>query len=482
MSDLILDILEHRLGSGSYKRVTSGGPKGPEWAGPCPVCAGDDRFRVWPEQEGGEAARQAGLVGKWWCRQCDRHGDAIDLLVFARGLSFVEACKELQIELSGTARRQRPLRAPARATEWKPTVWPLPSDKWRLAATKLVLEAQEDLLAQPLIQKYLAGRGLPLEAAQQYGLGFLTADDKTNRGRYRNRSVFDLPEEVQGDKVKKSIWISRGLTIPLWAPSNDGGQNVARLRIRRLAADIEEGGQKFMMLKGSCQAPMILPPTSVAADRAVWVVVEAELCAMAVHHACGGRVGVLAVLTNRGKPDAEAHKYLSAAPTILVALDADAADEQGNRPGFQGWKWWEKTYGQAKRWPVPLGKDPGEAVALGVDLAAWIGDALPKRATRPAAGNSGGSDFELPPSRGEGHVKVDEAETAGAASVEHCRHELFTFKFMIAEWDGLSPVYPICYRGNSGGKLTELGVCRQCPSQPEGLRRLIRDKKRVGNE
>jgi len=43
---------------------TSGG----EWAGPCPVCGGNDRFRVWPYE---------GKNGRYWCRKCGQYGDAI---------------------------------------------------------------------------------------------------------------------------------------------------------------------------------------------------------------------------------------------------------------------------------------------------------------------------------------------------------------------------------------------------------------------
>jgi len=43
---------------------------GGEYAGPCPFCGGEDRFRCWPDHpEGGG--------GQWWCRQCDRGGDLI---------------------------------------------------------------------------------------------------------------------------------------------------------------------------------------------------------------------------------------------------------------------------------------------------------------------------------------------------------------------------------------------------------------------
>jgi len=476
MSGLILDILNNYLGSRGYKRVTSGGPKGPEWAGPCPVCGGDDRFRVWPDQEGGGAARKAGVIGTWWCRQCDRRGDVIELLVYARGLSFVDACRELKIELSGRSRRPLAQRAPAAAPVWTPTVWPLPSEKWQTAATKLALEAQMSLLSLEAGLKYLAGRGLPLEAAQQYGLGYLTGDDKEGKGRFRPRSVFGLPNEEHGDKIKKTIWIPRGITIPCWGLNSEGIKSVHRLRIRRLAADIEDKGRKFMMLNGSCQAPMLLPPTSVAADRAVWVVVEAELCAMAVHFACGGKVGVMAALTYRGKPDVTAHKYLAKAPMILVALDLDAADEKGNRPGYQGWLWWRDQYSQAKRWPVPLGKDPGEAVGLGVDLEKWVRGALPKREEKAPARNVGVRS-ELPPSEGTETAVLEGGGEAESQEVVRCRHSLATWEYMLKDWDGVSNKFPACYLESMGGRTTEIGICCICQFQPEGLAKLIAKKR-----
>jgi hypothetical protein len=110
---------------------------------------------------------------------------------------------------------------------------------------------------------------------------------------------------------------------------------------------------------------------------ATWVIVESELDAMAVHHACGGAVGVLSVLTVSGKPDVAAHRYLLRAVRILLALDADQDKEDGSNPGAGAWPWWERTYAQARLWPVPEGKDPGEAFALGVDLRAWVSAGMP---------------------------------------------------------------------------------------------------------
>lgn len=99
---------------------------------------------------------------------------------------------------------------------------------------------------------------------------------------------------------------------------------------------------------------------------------EAELDAMAVHYACAGKVGAISILTAKGKPDKVAHEALSRSARILVALDADEDKTDGSNPGAEAWLWWKQTYSQAKLWPVPVGKDPGEAFALGINLADWI--------------------------------------------------------------------------------------------------------------
>ena len=46
---LLFELISSRV---ELRRVTIG-PQGPEYAGPCPLCGGSDRFHVWPEQETG---------------------------------------------------------------------------------------------------------------------------------------------------------------------------------------------------------------------------------------------------------------------------------------------------------------------------------------------------------------------------------------------------------------------------------------------
>ena len=404
MTDIILDIIRRNITDSSRLKHISAA-KGGEWCSPCPRCGGKDRFRCWPNQDGGAVAQQHGVPGTWWCRQCDQGGDIFDLLKFAEGLEFRAACKELRIELEESSRRMRPLRQPKPSQGWEPRQWEVPSEKWRQQATKLANDAHDRLLGYEKALTFLAGRGLPLEAVRRYRLGYLEGEDKTGTCLYRARKAFDLPDKPNrdGTKTRTSLWIPRCFTIPLWNPGWQQPDEVHRVRLRRRKGDLKtEKDSKYLVLEGSGKGPMVLLPEGISPGLAPWVVVEAELDAIAVHFACGGKVGVISVLNNLGKPDVVAHKWLSQAPVILVALDFDPQDQKGKRPGYQGWLWWKETYpSSAKRWPSSIGKDPGEDFEQGVDLAVWVNLGLPSSLAFLPSGDLGVSEIGLPP-LGEG--------------------------------------------------------------------------------
>jgi len=58
---------------------------GDYWIGPCPFCAGTDRFQVKTKDD----------VTKWFCRGCglEKYHDAIDYVMRREGLDFFDACK-----------------------------------------------------------------------------------------------------------------------------------------------------------------------------------------------------------------------------------------------------------------------------------------------------------------------------------------------------------------------------------------------------
>lgn len=412
MTATILDLLTRHVGGDKIIRVS--GKDGGLYHSPCPACGGTDRFMVFPDQAGGELAQQHGAPGTWSCpRHCQTGGDIISFLQEFDGMSFVQACAELGIETAGAPRAARPLRRPhAAATSFSPTVYAAPAKAWREHATKMATEAHAALLREPSAMRWLADRGLPLAAVETYRLGWLAGEDKqTGTKLFRARAAFGLPpkfDQAAGREIRV-LCIPRGIAIPAW--SADG--QCLRLRIRRPNKDIDKSNPrdpKYRLVpqpEPIYSAPLVLPPVGIAPELATWVVVEAELDAYAVHHACGGRVGVVAVLTVSVHPDAVAHAVLAPSARILVALDFDAPREDGKPiPTAKAWPWWEATYPQARLWPVPQGKDPGDAFAQGVDLWTWVRAGMPLVAA-PSTGASGSGTLGLAPFVGSSGGRAD---------------------------------------------------------------------------
>ncbi len=380
MQGILFNLLARSVGGERIKRVSS--RRGGEYHSPCPVCGGSDRFLLFPEQPGGQVAQEHGVKGTWACpRHCHKGGDAISFCVDLLGMSFPEACAEVGIRLErrtqGRRRRYRPLGKVHRQPGWQPKEYKYPSEEWRSAAKKLQEKGQQGLLENDICLHWLAKRGLGRDAVEAYGLGYLEGEDKRRTGLFRARSAFGLPPVRKKGREQKAFWIPRGITIPCM----DRQGEVLRIRIRRRSVDLGPKDSKYLLIPQAAPAyssPMMLYPRNIRPELTTWVVVESELDAMSVHYACGGRVGVISVLSISGRPDVRAHAALSVAPRILVALDYD----EDKRAAATNWKWWQNHYVQARLWPVPVGKDPGEAVEQGVDLSEWVGSGLPQGTPR----------------------------------------------------------------------------------------------------
>lgn len=400
MTDL-LQLLRTKVDGSKIRKASSA--RGGEYHSPCPLCGGRDRFSIFPMQDGGDLCQRHGLRGTWACvRGCGKGGDLISWYMEIEGMNFRAACEELGIGFEsndGSKRGYRPVRPPRASVEiFEPRSYPAPCEQWRQSATRLTLNAYYRLYDNPTIMKWLSARGLPQPAIDKYILGYIEGEGKYPDCIFRARSAYGLPEKMgKNGQPLRAFRIPRGVTIPAWTNAPVGSEDfgVLRIRIRRRNADLDKSNPKepkYLLLPQPDQpysAPLLLYPDSYSPDLATWVVVEAELDAMAVHYACGGRVGAISILTAKGKPDKTAHEALSRSARILVALDADEDKSDGSNPGAEAWLWWKQTYPQAKLWPVPKGKDPGEAFALGVNLSEWIFAGLPGCAAFGRAGSMG---------------------------------------------------------------------------------------------
>jgi hypothetical protein len=355
----VLDLAQQKT---KLKKVSSTG--GGEWQGPCPACGGTDRFHVWPEKNGGQ--------GAYWCRGCEKSGDAIQFLRDFEGKSFREACDYLNITMEEKDYHTKESGMRRTAPVFQPATHQAPADIWQERAQKFVSWAQENLKQNKEVMAWLAARGISAAAVDKYRLGWNPG--KKGKDVYRPRQTWGLPVEIIEKTGKpKKLWIPIGLVVPYCPPlagvsQSDGGGVVLRIRIRRPDEILErirrenpdKDPPRYYVVPGSSMATMII-----GAERRVFVIVESELDAIACCEA-QDIAGAIAMGSSHAKPDAETYGILKQAKQILNALDYDKA-------GAQAMQWWKEQLGDnCERWPVPQGKDPGEAYQLGTDLKKWI--------------------------------------------------------------------------------------------------------------
>ena len=343
MENDIMTLLQQR-GLAPRKVSTHNGG---EYHSPCPGCGGTDRFHTWPDQKEG---------GTYWCRQCNKAGDLIQFLMDFENLSFKEASVRLGREIKAHSTYQAPRipakdrPKPAATAEELPDHGARPPEKWLEKAAAFAKWSREQIQKHPEQLDYLASRGIRPAAVEAHGLGY-NPGDENGKDLFRPREAWGLPSAE-----KRNIWIPAGLVIP----HAENGQ-VLRLRIRR-----PEGDPRYYVLPGSTMQTMVLGDVKRAA-----VVVESELDAVLLHALAGDLVRAVALGAARIKPDARTAAILKTASLILLALDNDDT-------GAASIPWWTENFPQARRWPVPQGKDPGDSYKAGVDLRAWIKAGFPE--------------------------------------------------------------------------------------------------------
>ena len=335
----LLDLLRQDGISPQKVSNTNGG----EWAGPCPLCGGEDRFRVWESTD------------RYWCRGCGIAGDCIQYLRDCKGLSYPEACLALGKEPTITPQSYSPTIRPP----WTPKTACIPNEMWREKAGIFIDWTQKQLWtnAGAAIRDSLYDRGLNDSVINSACLGWNPKDV------YRGREEWGLPPEANAKGLPKKLWLPKGLVIPT---IHEG--DLVRLRIRRPKP---KAGPRYYFCPGGSPQPMWLGRGDTA------VVVESELDGALVAQETPQDIFVVAVGSAMAKPDEGLHGALMNSGRILVALDADDAGAKASR-------WWLDTYPQAIRWPVPVEKDPGDAFKAGLSIRAWIEAGLPELEEREA--------------------------------------------------------------------------------------------------
>lgn len=341
------------------KKVAS--TKGGEYTGPCPACGGSDRFHVWPADKGGG--------GSYWCRGCGAGGDLVQFLKDYCGYSYKDAFAAAGRSMPANYRPAgyRPA-SDNKEAPFEPKHYEPPIETWSIKAGELVDKSHAALLKNQKVMDYLARRGLDEKAVRLFRLGWFEGENG-KPCMYRPRMSWGLHRKTDPTTGKeKRLWIPRGIVVPYVRNGL-----IYRIRIRRPKADLKaEKDQKYYVIQGSGMEVF-----GFGGDKTTFVLVEAELDAMLIARWAGSMTGVVALGSSHVKPGASVYYHLKKALRILVSLDYDDA-------GQKAWQWWSKNFKNARLWPVPHGKDPGEAYEKGVDIREWISHGLPPVVTMAA--------------------------------------------------------------------------------------------------
>lgn len=348
---------------------------GAHYVGPCPKCGGSSLTTRFVVNVAKDFAQ---------CYSCGGNWDVIRFLREIEGLSCPQAHRKAgkecdnhscpvwskcSLHKGNTAPRHTTAATPtipaAQSTSFQASQPENPAEIWRQHAGAFVDLCHQRLLDCPEQLDYLASRGLPRAAVEKYRLGWIPKIE------FKTRSAWGLADKwnEKESRAIKSLPFPQGILIP-WIV----GGHVHRLRLRKSVVT-GPNDPRYLWIDGSGTDIICLNHAATA-----HVVVESDLDGLLVDWIAGDAVGAIPLGSCSTKPKAAVMALLRSSLRILVSLDYDheQRDERLHAPGAKAAHWWYREFPDtAKRWPVPKGKDPGEAHAVGCDLRSWVLNGLP---------------------------------------------------------------------------------------------------------
>jgi DNA primase len=323
----------------TLKRV--GRSHGGEYAGPCPICGGRDRFHVQPDE------------GRWLCRGCTegKWQDAIALQMRLSRQAFPQAVEALA---TGALLPIAPARlsAPPLCQETKGP----PSEAWQARARQVITEAEAVLwsISGNRARAWLNARGLTDATLRAAHLGLISAPARETAPAWG----------LSGN----DIYLAHGILMPCQVYGV-----VWYLKIRRPV-----GNPKYTQVRGGRSA-LYWAESLAGQERAVFC--EGEFDALLLWQEARELAGVVTLGSAANRLDVSTWGfYLLPVPQRLLAYDVDAAGDKGAASLA-----WLKG---ARRLKVPQlkadAKDLTDCHTSGGNLRAWL-----ERELQPASPGSG---------------------------------------------------------------------------------------------
>lgn len=324
---MLLELAE-QAGLNPQKVSSTGGG---EYHSPCPACGGDDRFTIQPFWKD---------RGRYYCRQCKRHGDSIQFCRDFLGMSFKEA-KE-RVGLSNDGRYERIQSPEIRAIR-------TPTKSWQVKATEFVESCSKRLLIDLEAMERIKNKyGLIPDTISRFCVGW------NPEKRFQRKFDWGIQE------YENSLWIClpKGIVLPSFCSNG----MVSKIKIRR--SDWSEGDKygKYQEIEGSAN---LIPIYGLLANQVV-VVIESEFDAMCLCQEIGEFCTCLALGGATKRPDPETIHWLQSKRLVLYSLDLDDA-------GREQYDYWRSSFPNLRPWFAETRKSPADSFVLDkVNLKAWF--------------------------------------------------------------------------------------------------------------
>ncbi len=329
-----------------YQPQGKAGTHSKEFYSPCPFCKdGENRFLIWPDQQNRDGEYKG---GRFWCRVCDKSGDAITFLRLFYGMSYRHACTQLQIE---PKQQNTPS---SYFTVSQPKIVSNPPETWMAKAREFVERVHQQLLDHPKGKNMILSRGFSEDSISRFKFGY------NPEILLKERPTWGLPSEIRPNGTERRIWLPMGIVIPTYFENQ-----VIRIKIRR--SDWKEGDKigKYIEVPGSKQTPSIFGNTSLSCA----IVLESEIDALLIQQEASDLTYCIA-LSGATKPlDAETESVLKKTPRILFVPDFDLS-------GAAAWAKWKKKFHNILCILTPSEKSVGDYFQKGGDLRKWLQEAI----------------------------------------------------------------------------------------------------------
>lgn len=329
--DLIasIDLLQVIGTDTELKRVASTG--GGEYAGPCPICGGHDRFRVQPSEK------------RWLCRHCTqgKWKDAISYVMLKENVEFIEACKIL------TGGNLTHNNSPKSIHKSIPAV-EAPNEIWQTKGKGLVEECSKNLWGDPgkKALAYLRNRGLSDATIHHFRLGYFPEEK-----RHDKADEWGLEPDDKGN----GVWLNRGILIPWFVEDTLWSINVR----------IPVGDPKYRMVKGSKRA--IYNADNLLNHNHMALFVEGEFDCMIAWQYLNHLLPVVTLGAAKSIPD------LARFGVYLLGLEACIACYDDDPPGQEGLAKLGEMTEFIYLAPLPIGpKDINDFVLSGGNVLDWF--------------------------------------------------------------------------------------------------------------